>query len=164
MRNPLPPDELSQRLANTIPSLRELTAKIGPDGWLYRPSSDEWSVTEIVCHLRDVDREIHLPRLHSLIIEKEPFMPGVVSDDWAIERDYQAQDGQAALAALAATRVELLDLLPPAGSPIWERRGRHTFFGPTSFLELVCLALEHDMLHLTQTAKTIENSIQAKQR
>lgn len=163
MRNPLPPDELSQRLANTTPSLRELTAKLGPDGWLYRPSPDEWSVTEIICHLRDVDREIHLPRLHSLIIEKEPFMPGVVSDDWAIERDYQAQDGQTALAALAATRAELLDLLPPAGSPIWQRRGRHTFFGPTSFLELVCLALEHDILHLTQTAETIENSTQAKQ-
>ena len=163
MRNPLPPAELSQRLANTIPSLRELTAKLGPDEWLYRPSPDEWSVTEIICHLRDVDREIHLPRLHSLIIEKEPFMPGVVSDDWAIERDYQAQDGQAALAALSATRAELLDLLPPAGSPIWERRGRHTFFGPTSFLELVCLALEHDILHLTQTAETIENSTQAKQ-
>ncbi len=163
MRNPLPPDELSQRLANTIPSLRELTAKLGSDGWLYRPSPDEWSVTEIICHLRDVDREIHLPRLHSLIIEKEPFMPGVVSDDWAIERDYQAQDGQTALAALAATRAELLDLLPPAGSPIWQRRGRHTFFGPTSFLELVCLALEHDILHLTQTAETIENSTQAKQ-
>ncbi len=163
MRNPLPPDELSQRLANTIPSLRELTVKLGPDEWLYRPSPDEWSVTEIICHLRDVDREIHLPRLHSLIIEKEPFMPGAISDDWAIERDYQAQDGQAALAALAATRAELLDLLPPAGSPIWQRRGRHTFFGPTSFLELVCLALEHDILHLTQTAETIENSTQAKQ-
>jgi hypothetical protein len=163
MRNPLPPDELGQRLANTIPSLRELTAKLGPDEWLYRPSPDEWSVTEIICHLRDVDREIHLPRLHSLIIEKEPFMPGVVSDDWAIERDYQAQDGKAALAALAATRAELLDLLPPAGSLIWQRRGRHTFFGPTSFLELVCLALEHDILHLTQTAETIENSTQAKQ-
>ena len=162
MRNPLPPDELSRLLAETLPSLRELTAELGPDEWLYRPDPNEWSITEIICHLRDVDREIHLPRLHSLMIEKEAFMPGVISDVWAIERDYQAQDGQAALATLAASRAELIDLLPPAGSTIWQRHGRHTFFGPTSFLELVCLALEHDILHLTQATETVESSTRAK--
>ena len=162
MRNPLPPDELSRLLANTLPSLRELTAELGPDEWLHRPNPNEWSITEIICHLRDVDREIHLPRLNSLMIEKEPFMPGVISDVWAIERNYQVQDGQAALATLAASRAELIDLLPPAGSTIWQRHGRHTFFGPTSFLELVCLALEHDILHLTQATETVENSTQAK--
>ena len=83
-------------------------------------------------------------------------MPGVVPDTWAVERNYQAQDGPAALAALSAARRELLALLPPAHSAIWERRGRHTFFGPTSFLELVCLILEHDILHLQQVRDVLE--------
>ena len=119
-------------------------------GWRYQPDSGEWSITEIVCHLRDVDREVHLTRLESLLCQEEPFMPGVVSDDWAIERQYQAQDGRQALQELESARAELLALLPPAEDPAWERRGRHTFFGPTSFWELVCLILEHDELHIEQ--------------
>ena len=150
MLNPPPPAELAHRLARTVPTSQELTAGPDRENWLFRPGPGEWSATEIICHLRDVDREVHLPRLRSLIVEEQPFMPGVVSDEWAIERDYQAQDGRVALAALAAVRAELLALLPPAGSHIWERRGRHTFFGPTSFLELVYLALEHDELHIAQ--------------
>ena len=82
-------------------------------------------------------------------------MTGVVADDWAEERNYQAQDGPAALALLAETRAELLALLPDGGDPTWQRRGRHTFFGPTSFSELVCLVLEHDELHIAQVEETV---------
>ena len=156
INNPLPPDELRRRLGETVPALRELTAGLEPAGWTYRPADGEWSITEIICHLRDVDREVHLARLQSLIHQEQPFMPGVVPDTWAVERNYQAQDGPAALAALSAARRELLALLPPAHSAIWERRGRHTFFGPTSFLELVCLILEHDILHLQQVRDVLE--------
>jgi hypothetical protein len=155
--SPLPPDELGHRLAETVPTLRGLTAGLEPAQWLHRPAEHEWSITEIICHLRDVDREVHLARLQSLIHEEQPFMPGVVPDSWAIERDYQAQDGPAALAALEVVRGELLALLQAADSATWERRGRHTFFGPTSFLELVCLILEHDILHLQQVREVLDS-------
>ncbi len=155
MRNRLPAEELARRLAETAPALQALAAGQSLEVLRFRPAADEWSAAEVICHLRDVDREVHLPRLQSLIGQEEPFMPGVVSDDWVKERDYQAQDPLAALAALHRSRAELLALLPPAGDPIWERRGRHTFFGPTSFWELVCLVLEHDELHVTQVRETL---------
>ena len=82
-------------------------------------------------------------------------MPGMISDSWVAERDYRAQDGQTALGELAASRAQLLEHLPPPDSPIWVRRGQHTVFGPASFLELVCLALEHDILHIAQVRKTL---------
>jgi hypothetical protein len=155
MLNPLPAAEMKELLAGTVPALQKLTEKLSPAEWHYRPGPDQWSVTEILCHLRDVDREVHLPRLQSMIDEEEPFMPGVVADEWAAERNYQAQDGPAALVLLAETRAELLSLLPGAEDPTWQRRGRHTFFGPTSFLELVCLVLEHDELHIAQVQETV---------
>ena len=154
MLNPLPAAEMKELLAATVPALQRLTEKLSPAEWHDRPGPDQWSVTEILCHLRDVDREVHLPRLQSMIDEEDPFMTGVVADDWAEERNYQAQDGPAALALLAETRAELLALLPDANDPTWQRRGRHTFFGPTSFLELVCLVLEHDELHIAQVEET----------
>jgi hypothetical protein len=150
VRNLHHPDILYRRLAATVPTLETLTAGLGSAGWHSRPALGEWSVTEIICHLRDVDREVHLPRLQSLLAQEEPFMPGVVSDNWATEREYCTQNGPRALEELRVARAELLALLPPAGDPAWERRGRHTFFGPTSFWELVCLILEHDELHVEQ--------------
>jgi len=155
VRGQLPPSEVSLRLAQTIPTLRALTAGIERDAWVFRPEPGEWSATEIICHLRDVDRRVHLPRLQSFFTEDEPFIPGVVADKWAIEHNYQAQDGPAALDALDAARAELLALLPPASDPVWGRRGRHTFFGPTGFLELVCLVLEHDKIHIEQLQETL---------
>jgi hypothetical protein len=155
MRNLLPRNELIHLLSETVPALQELTADLDAAMWHFKPAPGEWSVTEIVCHLRDVDLEVHLPRLCSLINEEEPFMPGVVSDAWATERDYQSQDGPGALRRLAAARSELLVLIPPADDLTWERRGRHTFFGPTTFWELVCLVLEHDELHIEQIRETI---------
>lgn len=150
MRNKLPRGALAESLAKTLPTLRRLTSGLSAEEWIFRPGPDEWSATEIICHLRDVDREVHLPRLLALIAQEDPFMPGVVADDWAIERDYQAQHGPSALVSLASSRAELLDLLPDEGDPIWQRHGRHTFFGPTTFWELVCLVLEHDELHIEQ--------------
>jgi len=137
VRGQLPPSEVTLRLAQTVPTLQALTAGTGPDAWLFRLCAGEWSATEIICHLRDVDRWVHIPRLQSFLTEDEPFIPGVVADKWAVEHNYQAQDGPAALDALDAGRAELLALLPPASDPVWARRGRHTFFGPTGFLELV---------------------------
>ena len=156
MRNPLPPAELYRQLALTVPKLHSMTEKLTDSDWLAHPLEGEWSITETICHLRDVDREIHLPRLQSLIARKDPFMPGVIADDWVIERNYQAQDGRLALKALSKSRDELLAILPPTESTIWQRSGRHTFFGPTTFLELVCLALEHDILHVGQVEKILK--------
>lgn len=159
INTPLPPDRLRRRLSQTVPTLRALTCDLEPAQWLYRPGLGDWSITEIICHLRDVDREVHIRRLRSLIHEEQPFMPGVVSDTWAAEREYQTQDAQAALAALDASRTDLLALLPEAHSPIWNRRGRHTFLGPTSFLELVCLIVEHDILHIRQVQSVLRAAL-----
>jgi len=155
MLEPIHPDVLRERLAQTVPQIKAMTTGLNLDHLRCRPDSTEWSINEIICHLRDVDQEVHLPRLHSLIVEEEPFMPGVVSDNWVIERNYQAQDPQAALAAFTSARAELLGLLPLTDSPVWQRRGRHTFFGPTSFLELCCLIVEHDDLHIQQIQATV---------
>ncbi len=158
MLNPPPPEDLSLLLEQSVPALESLMTDLGPATWRYRPAVGEWSITEIVCHLRDVDREVHIPRLQTMNAEEEPFLPGVVADDWAIERNYQAQDGPTALRELVEARRELLKLLPPPGDTTWQRRGRHTFFGPTSFLELVCLVLEHDQLHIEQARETLQAS------
>ena len=150
--NPPPAADLLAELA----AFRDLLAVILVDptaGWTRRLAPPEWSLNEIACHLRDVEREVHQPRLQAILEEEGAFVPGVDADEWADERDYWSQDGRAALADFLRYRGETIDLLAPLSPEIWNRQGQHTFFGPTSLHELVYLAVQHDRSHARQIAE-----------
>ncbi len=119
-----------------------------------RPIPNEWSLTEILCHLRDTELEINFPRLRMLLELEEPFIPARDSDTWAITRDYQHQDASRALVDFTSARVETVNLLRSLQDE-WQRKARHAIFGPTNLLELVKFMAEHDKLHLRQGLSTI---------
>lgn len=149
MINPPPIAELLEELA----AFHDFAARILSDeerDWYYRPSPAEWSLTEIACHMRDVEREVHQTRLHALLAEEGAFLSGVDADEWAIPRNYRAQDGRAALAGFLAARRATIDLLAPLPPELWARQGEHTFFGRTTMQEIVYLAVQHDRVHARQ--------------
>jgi FMN phosphatase YigB (HAD superfamily) len=125
--------------------------------WLQRPDPSEWSLTEIACHLRDVEREVNLPRLVKLTHEDNPFISGVDSDTWAVQRDYQSQDGPAALADYMDTRCETLDLLDRLEPEQWDLPCRHAIFGPTGLKEIVQFSAAHERLHSRQVYETLNH-------
>jgi hypothetical protein len=104
----------------------------------------------LVCHLRDVEREIHQPRFQALLAAENAFLAGVAADEWAESRRYQEQDGLTALADFVQARAETGRLLAGTPAGYWQRQGRHSFFGPTSAHELLSLVVEHDQAHLQQ--------------
>jgi FMN phosphatase YigB (HAD superfamily) len=143
------PDAVLAALRSTPAALAALTTALPPEAWSRKPAPDEWNLTEVLCHLRDVDAEVNLPRAQKLLAEENPFLPGVVSDAWAQERNYAAQDGPRALADFLETRRRLVGLLN--GEPAsWSRPARHAIFGPTTLLELTGFMAEHDRLHVRQ--------------
>lgn len=123
--------------------------------WTVRPDKLEWCVTEIVCHLRDLDREINLSRVKTILQETQPFIAGVETDRWCIERDYIHQDGPEALKQFIQTRQELVDCLEKAAESEWDRVIRHSIFGPTSLRELVGFITAHDLNHIRQIKNQI---------
>jgi len=120
-----------------------------------RPVTNEWSLTEILCHLRDTELEINLPRLRMLLELEEPFIPARDTDSWAIKRDYRNQNASQALLAFATARVQTVNLLRGLKSE-WKRKARHAIFGPTDLEELVKFMAEHDKLHIRQIRSTVE--------
>lgn len=150
MHNPPPVPELLEELAAFPERLQHGIAAAAPLDWHYRPMVEDWSLTELVCHLRDVEREVHQPRFQALIAQDNAFIAGADPDRWAAERVYQDEDGAAALAAFAAARQNTLALLQPLSDEMWQRRGRHAFFGPTSMHELLNLIVQHDQAHWEQ--------------
>jgi len=135
-----------------IPSaLIGLTSNLPQEAWKKRHVADEWSLTEIACHLRDVEKEINLVRLKKIISEDNPFIPGVDSDAWALSRDYRSQDGPAALHDFVSTRIETLNILSNLDPADWKRPVQHAIFGPTNLAEIASFMGGHDRLHIRQS-------------
>lgn len=149
MQNPPPAPDLLDELS----SFRDFAALVLADAhrdWAYRPSETDWSLTEIACHLRDVEREVHQSRIRALLLEDGAFLPGIDADQWATPRNYRGQVGRAALSGFLVARDETIALLSPLSPKVWARQGQHSFFGPTSLQELVFLAVQHDRIHARQ--------------
>jgi HAD superfamily hydrolase (TIGR01549 family) len=124
--------------------------------WKKRPRPDEWSLLEIVCHLRDVDMEVNKPRLQKVLNEKDPFIPGKDTDPWAQERGYIDRNGLEALQHFIIARLEMLDMLEAMKTEEFRRPARHAFFGRTTLAELVNIIAQHDRLHIRQIHQTLE--------
>ncbi len=120
-----------------------------------RPAPGEWSPAEVLCHLRDVDAEVNLPRLQKIINERNPFLSGQDTDPWAETRQYHLQDGLQALNDFTKVRMELLTILENLPPEDWNRQARHAIFGPMNLRELVNIIAGHDILHVQQVRRAL---------
>lgn len=152
---PHEPDSLLAALMATPAALDSLVPSLAAEVMTKRPQDQEWCVTEVLCHLRDVESEVNLPRLRKLVAETNPFLPGMDTDRWAEERQYLHQDGYQALAAFTGARMALLALLEQLDAEGWRRPARHAIFGPTHLEELVAIIAEHDRIHIQQIHATL---------
>ncbi len=149
------PAALLQALKITPAALESLTRPLLSAARKFRPQSNAWSITEIICHLHDVDRDINLPRLQQILSGTNPFLPGIQSDDWATQRNYQSQNDAAAFNHFCDARSQLtaqLDQLTPAELQL---PARHAIFGPTNLQELVGFMVQHDRTHIQQIISNI---------
>ena len=140
----------------TPAALETLVKNIENDLWSKRPEPAEWALNEICCHLRDVDREVNLPRIQRVLSEADAFIPGIETDSWAEEMDYIHQNGQNALQDFLKTRLQIIDHLSKLPLSTWNKSLRHAIFGPTTFRELVSFIVTHDQNHVAQVKKTIQ--------
>lgn len=154
MQKPPAVDVLLAALASFARNVAE--ALTTPDiDWNRSQGTEDWSLTEVVCHLRDVEREVHQPRFEALINEDGAFLPGAVADEWVKERSYCTQNGAIALEDFLAARERTVTMLAGLAEDVWQREGQHSFFGPTTMHELLYLAVQHDEAHWEQISELI---------
>lgn len=151
------PGSLIAVLKSTPAALDALSGEITGSQWRERPGPAEWSLTELFCHLRDVDREVNAPRFEKVAAGGNPFLAGINTDTWAQERNYQQQDGAAALREFIETRTRLVAQLEALSEEDWQRPARHAIFGPTNLQELVSFVTTHDRSHIQQIFSTLRS-------
>ena len=117
----------------------------------WRPIPNKWSIKEIMCHLRDVERLAYLARYRRMLTEDNPVLPNVDQDRMAYEGDYINQDTKAALEEFKWLRRETVSTLQGTPPEYWARMGTHETDGPMTIEQLVVRQIKgNDMNHLVQ--------------
>lgn len=137
-------------MSSTPAVLNSLTRGLDTAAWSHKSSADGWNLTELICHLRDTERDIHHLQLKLFEGQDEPFIPRPDTGVWASQRDYLQEEGAASLREFNDARRITVDLLRNLPADAWERKARHAIFGPTNFLEVAGFMTEHDRMHIQQ--------------
>jgi len=144
------PDSILSILSATPAALSGLLFGLAPAAWTEKHNDDNWSLTELICHLRDIERDVHQANLKLLLEKEGAFIPRPDTSIWANQRDYLHEDGRSALKTYFDFRRETLAMLTKLPESGWQTNARHAIFGPTNLLEMVSFIAEHDRLHLHQ--------------
>lgn len=143
-------------LASTPAVLHSLSSDLSKQAWSHEPTPNDWAIIELVCHLRDTEREVHQLQIKTLLEDPKPFVPRPDAAVWAQQRNYLNEDGHTAVREFAAARIKTLDMLKDLSPEIWSRSARHAIFGPTNFMEVVGFMADHDKMHIQQACNTLK--------
>ena len=125
--------------------LRLLGEDFSPDLAVKPPRSGEWSVTEVVRHFVEGERDTFLPRLRRMLTEERPVFPS---------RDRQASGDRSdlgtLLGAFESARGEVVKILNGLAPPQWAREGVSPSRGALSVENYAATMAGHDTEHLQQ--------------
>jgi hypothetical protein len=138
-------------LRATPARLKAATRGIPKTVLVWAPAPGKWSILEIVCHLRDMERDAYLTRYRRILAEDEPRLPDIDGDRYSLENDYRSQKLGEALREWTRLRRECLKLLSGVKREEWDRAGIHETAGRLTVAGFVRRqALGNDEAHLGQ--------------
>jgi len=119
-----------------------------------RPAPDAWSVSEVICHLRDIE-EAYFDRIRFILLNDRPVLVQIDPDRWAVERQYRNCDVERALAAFRCRREDTLRFVRSLSPDQWERGADHPARGRLTVRRVVHSLASHDAEHLEQIARAL---------
>jgi len=140
-------------LEETPGSIRRLAAGMTTQDLKWKPSAEEFSMVEQVCHLRDLEREGYGVRIKRLLTEHDPDLPDFDGSRIASERDYNKQDFDAAFEEFALARAENVRVMRTLLPEQLERGGQLEGVGAITLGKLFLLMREHDQTHREESSR-----------
>jgi DinB family protein len=111
-------------------------------------SSDEFSVLENICHLRDIEAEGYTARINRILDETNPLLSDIDGARLAVERDYNSKNVEATLQVMTEARIRNIERLRLVDQKQLQRQGTLEGVGNVSLEKLVVMMTEHDETHI----------------
>lgn len=149
-------DDLLDRLQRFPARVAAWLEAVPPHRHRLRPPSGGFSLTEHLCHLRDLEREGFLPRIRRIVEEDMPQLHEIDGTTLAEQRGYQAQDLGQAWSAWQAARGETVAALRRHLPAHGQRTGIFGGFGVVTLQALAEGIAAHDAQHARELLALVE--------
>ncbi len=130
--------------------IAEMLASFDEAAVRWQPDEMSWSALEVICHLRDEEREDFPFRIRHLLSGATEKWPPILPARWVSERNYIADDPRQALSDFLTERQRNLNWLAALQAPNWEARYTHEPLAGLSAADLLAAWTVHDLLHIRQ--------------
>ena len=149
------PELLIDRLASGAPAIAALVEHIPAPAARMRPTAGRWSILEILCHLRDEEREDFRVRIDFTLHRAGAEWPEIDPPGWVSARGYAAEDPRRVLDDLLKERQESVQWLRSLDNPDWDLAYNHPQLGKLTAGDLLASWAAHDLLHIRQLAAAL---------
>ncbi|MBI4732527.1 MAG: SDR family NAD(P)-dependent oxidoreductase [Chloroflexi bacterium] len=144
------PEYLFSGLRNAPREVQRILGEI-PDFYEEAPRADgSWNSHQILAHLRDVNKEVYIPRLEQIAEQTNPLFQDFDGERWMKEHYDPAEPMDRLLAEFKHQCEETADWLERLPAEDWERPGTHVTLGEHSFLWWADRLVAHIGEHLAQ--------------
>ena len=109
-----------------------------------------WNVHQIITHMRDVNREVYLPRLHRIMSEEDPVFENFDGDDWMVNHYDPNESLDTIIKEFHEQCLSTADWLGGLAPDSWNRNGSHPTIGNHSMQWWTERTLAHIFEHLLQ--------------
>jgi hypothetical protein len=140
-------------LARTPSEVAGLVNAVPKEHRRTRPTPEEFSVVENVCHLRDIEVDGYAQRITRILNETNPTLADVDGARLAIERDYNNQELAPALETFRQTRERNVGLLRNLAEGDFDRQASLQGVGEITLRKLIVMMNEHDEGHLDELGR-----------
>ena len=149
-------DEVVTVLASTPERIGSITAGLAPDRLLAPPSPGEWSVNEILAHLRACADQWG-GNMELLVTQEQPRLKSMRPRAWMMRTDYPELAFAPSFGLFVRQRAELLALLAAMPPDRWSRAARVSSYGPDprSVLYFADRMAKHEEVHVVQIQQTV---------
>lgn len=145
------PEQVLTLLRDTLPRITALIAGLTAAQGQTRPHADEWSLHELIDHLRACNTAWG-KMITRILTEEHPTIRYVSPRTWIRKAGYKEADVYEALRAFAAERAALLAQLEPLPQESWYRTAtiKATKLQPRTVLYYADGMVRHEQIHLGQ--------------
>jgi hypothetical protein len=151
-------DERRQKLesfgsapAHLSAALRQFPKKM----WLYKPTTERWSIHETILHLADSEASAYI-RCRGFIAEPGNLVLQFDAARWAGSLGYYHQSTREALEIIRRLRKMTYHLLFTLPESVWQHRAEHPAQGSMTLEEWIDYQERHIPHHIEQVKQTYE--------
>ncbi len=153
---------LIERLESSAEDLASYLGKFSEQELLTPPAPNEWSIHQVICHLRDNEEQVFLFRVKKILVEDNPPVPNFEQDAWQREHYSSTEPLKKMLADFRAARRKQIALLRKTTDRDWSRTARHPEYGTISIYWIVNYNVNHTLEHVAQIGFVYEKALLRK--